>query len=194
MGEFLCARVVDLPLGLDAIEDQRRAAAQKQESGGRDGEVNQGCGDDVVVGCAGASGGVSRAASIIATDGSTPKARVKYRFWVVLAGCMQSTFRVFLAKPLLISQRMAAALTMPYYKSASTRNLLINFHVPFGSASSRVLLWILSLSGLLFINAWRRFKFRFRLRWDELILAWRVFTLSCSYEHLKRLHASVQSL
>jgi hypothetical protein len=69
--EFLCARVVDSPLGLDAIEDQRRAAAQKRESGGRDGEVNQGCGDDVVVvvGCASASGGVSRARGVDHRDG-----------------------------------------------------------------------------------------------------------------------------
>jgi hypothetical protein len=34
----LCARVIDLPLGLGAMEDQRRVAAQKRKSGGRSAE------------------------------------------------------------------------------------------------------------------------------------------------------------
>ena len=36
---------------------------------GRDGEVDWGCGDDVVVGCAGVSGGVSRARGVDHRDG-----------------------------------------------------------------------------------------------------------------------------
>ena len=38
VGEFLRTRVVNLPLGLVTMEDQRRAVAQKRKSGGRGAE------------------------------------------------------------------------------------------------------------------------------------------------------------